>query len=147
MPDVWHAAANGKAVTQIELDEVSRDLLKAGKDCSVWLFFGEMGAGKTTLIKAIGRALGVEEVMSSPTFPIVNEYDTKDGRKVFHFDLYRIRNEQEVVDIGTDEYFESDEMCLVEWPEKLGTRTPAHHFDIRIRTTGPEHRMIEYQKN
>lgn len=147
MPDVWHAAANGAAVSQDQLDEVSRELLAAGKGCSVWLFFGEMGSGKTTLIKAIGKALGVEEVMSSPTFPIVNEYDARDGRKVYHFDLYRIRNEKEVFDIGADEYLESDEMCLVEWPEKLGARTPAHHFDIRIRTTGQEHRMIEYQMN
>jgi tRNA threonylcarbamoyladenosine biosynthesis protein TsaE len=147
MPDVWRVAAGGKAVSLEELDKVSRELLEAGKGSSVWLFFGEMGSGKTTLIKAIGKVLGVEEVMSSPTFPIVNEYDAKDGKKVYHFDLYRIRTEQEVFDIGADEYFESGEMCLVEWPEKLGGRTPARHFDIRIRTTGPEHRVIEYQMN
>lgn len=121
------------------------ELLAAGKACNVWLFFGEMGSGKTTLIKAIGKAVGVGEVMSSPTFPIINEYDAGDGGKVYHFDLYRIQNEKEVFDIGTDEYFESGELCLVEWPEKLGTRTPVNHFAVRIRATGPDDRLIEYQ--
>lgn len=145
MPELWYAAAEGQPVTQDRLDDVSRELLEAGKACTVWLFFGEMGSGKTTLIKAIGKAMGVTEVMSSPTFAIVNEYDARDGSKVYHFDLYRIQSEQEVFDIGTDEYFESGERCLVEWPEKLGTRIPEKYLAVRITATGPDHRRIEYQ--
>ena len=147
MPKVWHAAANGKAVTHDQLDTVARELLAAAGANTIWLFFGEMGSGKTTLIKAIGKALGVQEVMSSPTFPIVNEYDAKDGKKIYHFDLYRIRSEKEVMDIGTEEYFDSDELCLVEWPEKLGARTPDKHFAVRLTATGPQHRKIEYWRN
>ena len=146
MPEAWCATAEGKAVTQEQLDDVAGELLAKAGGNTVWLFFGEMGSGKTTLIKAIGKAVGVSEVMSSPTFPIVNEYDTRDGRKVYHFDFYRIRNEKEVMDIGTDEYFDSGELCLVEWPEKLGNRTPARRFDIRITPAGPERRKIEYRK-
>ena len=147
MPDVWHAAAGGKAVTQDQLEGVAKELLMAGKGSKVWLFHGEMGSGKTTLIKAIGKAVGVQEVMSSPTFPIVNEYDTAAGGKVYHFDFYRIVGEKEIVDIGVDEYFDSNELCLVEWPERLGSRTPDAHFDVRIQTSGPQHRIIEFRKH
>lgn len=147
MPDVWHSAAGGKAVTQDQLDGVARELLTVGKQSNVWLFHGEMGSGKTTLIKAIGKAVGVREVMSSPTFPIVNEYGTAEGGKVYHFDFYRIVNEKEVIDIGVDEYFDSGELCLVEWPERLGSRTPDIHFNVRIKTSGPQHRIIEYKNN
>ncbi len=147
MPDVWHAVSDGRAVSQDQLQDVAKELLKAAGDATVWLFFGEMGSGKTTMIKALGRVLRVEEVMSSPTFPIVNEYATVNGRRIYHFDLYRIRNEKEVSDIGAEEYFDSNELCLVEWPEKLGSRTPEHHFNVRITPAGAEHRKIEYQRN
>jgi tRNA threonylcarbamoyladenosine biosynthesis protein TsaE len=145
MPDVWHAAAGGQAVSQEQLEDVASELIMAARGISVWLLFGEMGSGKTTLVKAIGKMRGIQDLMSSPTFPIVNEYGTADGSKIYHFDLYRILNEKEVVDIGTQEYFDSNELCLVEWPEKLGAQTPEHHFDIRIIPAGPLHRKIEYQ--
>ena len=146
MPDGWTTAAQGRAVSQDELIEVAQELLSNAQGESVWLFFGEMGSGKTTLIKTIGAQAGVTEGMSSPTFSIVNEYKGAGGRPIYHFDLYRLKNEREVFDIGTEEYFDSNELCLVEWPEKLESLTPTHHLKIKITTTGPEHRKIEYQR-
>ena len=111
-----------------------------------WLFYGEMGSGKTTLIKSIGRNLGVTETMSSPTFSIINEYKASAGKKVFHFDLYRLKNEKEIFEIGIDEYFDSQDFCLVEWPENLGGIMPSHPVKIRITTSDALHRKIEYQR-
>jgi tRNA threonylcarbamoyladenosine biosynthesis protein TsaE len=146
MPDVWLEAARGKSVSQAELQQVARELLSKAGDQKVWLFFGEMGSGKTTLVKAIGAVSGVTEVMSSPTFSIVNEYQATPGKKIYHFDLFRLNNEKEVFDIGTEEYFDSGQLCLVEWPEKLGSLTPPGAFKIKITPTGAEHRKIEYQQ-
>ncbi len=143
---MWQTACNGKEVAQSELENVAMELLNAAKGLNVWLFFGEMGSGKTTLIKVIGKALGVKELMSSPTFSIVNEYKSGEAKKIYHFDLYRLTSEKEVFEIGAEEYFYSNELCLVEWPEKLGTLTPGNHFKIRITPSGPLHRKIEYQR-
>lgn len=108
----------------------------------VWLFFGDMGAGKTTLIKAIAEGLGVKEAMSSPTFSIINEYVTERGTKIFHFDFYRIRNEAEAYDIGVEEYFYSGSYCFIEWPEKIPSLIPPQHIAIRITSEDAEHRTI-----
>ncbi len=145
MPEVWHAVAGGNPVTQDELKEVARELLAAANGISVWLFYGEMGSGKTTLIKAIASEKGVEEGMSSPTFSLVNEYNTTKREKIFHFDLYRLSGEKEVYDIGAEEYFDSNNLCLVEWPEKLGSLIPGRHLKIRLTPSGRHHRKIEYQ--
>jgi tRNA threonylcarbamoyladenosine biosynthesis protein TsaE len=106
-----------------------------------------MGSGKTTLIKAIGETMGVTGTMSSPTFSIVNEYTVPNKNKIYHFDLYRLKNEKEVMDIGAEEYFDSGELCLIEWPEKLGSLRPEHYFTVRISVSGPQHRKIEYQRS
>ncbi len=145
MPDVWQLASGGE-VSLEQLNAVARELLTAANGIKVWLFFGEMGSGKTTLIKAIGNEVGVEEGMSSPTFSIINEYDAGPGKKIYHFDLYRIKNEGELGDIGANEYFDSGQLCFVEWPEKLGTLMPPNHFSIRITPTGPQHRKIEFKR-
>jgi tRNA threonylcarbamoyladenosine biosynthesis protein TsaE len=118
-------------VSQSELPDVANQLLKEAGECKVWLFKGEMGAGKTTLIKALCQHLGVVDGMSSPTFSIVNEYAT-DGGKIFHFDLFRIKNEVEAFDIGTEEYFYSGNYCFVEWPEKIPGLIPESHADVSI---------------
>jgi tRNA threonylcarbamoyladenosine biosynthesis protein TsaE len=146
MPDVWLETAGGKDVSQDELKQVARELLAKAGDQKVWLFFGDMGSGKTTLIKAIGSASGVTEVMSSPTFSIINEYQAADGKRIYHFDLFRLASEKEVIDIGTEEYFDSGQLCLVEWPEKLGSLIPPSAFKVKITSTAPEHRKIEYQQ-
>ena len=97
------------------------------------LFHGSMGAGKTTFIKAIARKLGVMDMTSSPTFSLVNEYETQDGQILYHFDLYRINSEEEGYDMGLDEYFYSGNVCLIEWPEKTPNLIPLDHTSITIK--------------
>lgn len=115
-----------------DLKQVAQSWLAAAGDTKVWLFYGEMGAGKTTLIKAICRELGVEEVMASPTFAIVNEYPGAGGSRVFHFDFYRIGSETEAYDIGTEDYFYSGDYCFVEWPEKIPSLIPPVRAEVHI---------------
>lgn len=93
------------------------------------LFYGNMGVGKTTLIKEIVNQLGYTGLVSSPTFSLVNEYDLKDG-KVCHFDFYRIESENEAMDFGIEEYFYSDHWTLIEWPEKISNILPSHKNEI-----------------
>jgi tRNA threonylcarbamoyladenosine biosynthesis protein TsaE len=146
MPEVWQATAGAEEVSQDKLEDAARELKAAAAEANVWLLYGEMGSGKTTLVKAIGKMMGVYEGMSSPTFSIVNEYDAAHGKKIYHFDLYRIGSEREVFEVGATEYFDSEGLCLVEWPEKLGSLTPPAHFKVRITATGPLTRKIEYQR-
>lgn len=95
----------------------------------VVLVYGEMGAGKTTLIKAVCHALGVADEVSSPTFALVNEYQSGRGEAIYHFDLYRLTAEEEALDFGVDEYLDSGNLCLVEWPEKIVNFLPLN-FDV-----------------
>src|SRR5579862_6159423 len=90
-----------------DIREAAKKLLGAGTDTSVWALHGPMGAGKTTLVKAVVAELGVHETVASPTFSIVNEYRDKNNKPIYHFDFYRLKNEAEAFDIGTDEYFDS----------------------------------------
>jgi tRNA threonylcarbamoyladenosine biosynthesis protein TsaE len=128
-------------VTLEGLHLLAKELLQVDSDKKVWLFFGDMGAGKTTLIKAICAALNVEELVNSPTFSIINEYQAAAG-KVFHFDFYRIKNEAEAHEIGTEEYFYSGDYCFIEWPEKIPSLIPSAHVNISIQTEDNEHRTI-----
>ena len=130
-----------------EISEVAKKLTKAGSDLSVWALHGEMGAGKTTLVKALVTALGVDETTASPTFSIVNEYHDRNGKPIYHFDFYRIKNEAEAFDIGTDEYFDSGNLCLIEWPEKIATLLPTPHFEIRIEIIDEQTRLIRYRNH
>jgi tRNA threonylcarbamoyladenosine biosynthesis protein TsaE len=101
-----------------------------------------MGSGKTTFIKSICTHLGVKDAMSSPTFSIINEYTTDDNRKIYHFDFYRIKNEAEAYDIGSEEYFYSGDICLIEWPEKIPTLIPPQHVEVSIAVENPNQRTI-----
>jgi tRNA threonylcarbamoyladenosine biosynthesis protein TsaE len=129
-----------------ELPEAAKQLLEDFPHARVFALHGEMGAGKTTFIKAICRALGVEEVMSSPTFSIVNEYLTKDGTAIYHFDFYRLEDESEAYSAGLHEYFDSDAYCFVEWPERVPSILPSSTVHVHIRTEG-EARIIESSLN
>jgi tRNA threonylcarbamoyladenosine biosynthesis protein TsaE len=102
------------------------------KPSKVLLFYGEMGAGKTTLIKEIARALGVKGATGSPTFSLVNEYNINEHEKLFHFDMYRLKTESEAYDMGMDEYLYSGHWCLVEWPENVPNLLPEEHTAIRL---------------
>lgn len=107
------------------------------------LFFGEMGAGKTTLIKEIIKKLGVEDTVSSPTFSLVNEYLSKDNNIIFHFDFYRIKDEEEALDIGIEVYFNQNTWCLIEWPQNVENLVPLNRTEIHIKILDETNRTIE----
>jgi tRNA threonylcarbamoyladenosine biosynthesis protein TsaE len=130
-----------RSVTLSDLRAIAQRIVEELAEFKVWLFYGEMGSGKTTLIKEICREAGVADVMSSPTFSIVNEYETADGQ-AFHFDFYRIKNEAEAYDIGTDEYFYSGSPCFVEWPEKIPSLVPPKHASIDLQVENNTKRTI-----
>lgn len=113
------------------LTDAARQLLVAGADKRVFLFYGDMGVGKTTFIKVICELLGVRDSTSSPTFSIVNEYQSDHGL-VYHFDFYRLRSEQEAFDMGYEEYFYSGNYCFVEWPEKIAGLLPEDAVEVNL---------------
>lgn len=115
-----------------ELISVCQELESEAKSSNLILFSGEMGAGKTTLIKELCKHLGVKDEVSSPTFSLVNEYRGTSG-KIYHFDLYRIQSEEELYDIGYEDYFYSGYLCLVEWPEMASGIIPENHISVKIR--------------
>lgn len=117
---------------EAELASLAKSLINFAGDVKVWIFKGEMGAGKTTFIRYICKELEVVENVSSPTFSIINEYSRKNGELVYHFDFYRIEKEQEAIDIGCEEYFYSGNICLVEWPEKILNLVPEPKIEVTI---------------
>jgi tRNA threonylcarbamoyladenosine biosynthesis protein TsaE len=114
-----------------EINTVAKKLLEQNPN-KIILFHGEMGAGKTTLIKALAKTLGVTEVTSSPTFSLVNEYQTIDNQILYHFDFYRLNKETEALDMGADDYFYSNNWCFIEWAEKIENLIPDKHSVISI---------------
>lgn len=130
-----------------DIGEVAKSIIEEGKQYKVWVFDGQMGAGKTTLIKAICHEMGVEDDTSSPTFSLVNVYETKEGDEVYHFDFYRIKDEHEALDIGSDEYFYSGNFCFVEWPEKIPSLIPTENLRISIKLGSNNSRTICLTKN
>lgn len=129
-----------------ELPAIAKEIIKSAKN-KVLLFYGEMGVGKTTLIKEIVKQLGSSDTVSSPTFSLVNEYHTTNGEKIYHFDFYRINNENEALDIGIEEYFYSDCWCLVEWPNKVKNLLPLSSVTIIITSNSDQLRTIELRNN
>jgi tRNA threonylcarbamoyladenosine biosynthesis protein TsaE len=123
------------------LDDAAKEIIAAAQDERIFIFEGEMGAGKTTLIKALATALGVTEIVTSPTFSIVNEYDAN-GKTIYHFDFYRIKNLQEAYDIGYEEYFYSGNLCFIEWPEKIAPLLPEHYLKIEIMVKNETVRLV-----
>ncbi len=119
-----------------ELDQVSKVLLSKTKCFRHFLFNAPMGAGKTTLIKQLCEELGVEDHISSPTYSIVNEYLTKDKQSIYHFDLYRLNDDVELLDIGIEEMLESKAICFIEWPEKIVNFLPGNYVKVNIEIEG-----------
>lgn len=115
-----------------KIDQVASEFMATYNEPSVFCFYGSMGAGKTTFIQALCRQLHVVDVVNSPSFSIVNEYDTAKGDKVYHFDFYRLKQENEAFDLGYEDYFYSDSYCFVEWPEKIASLLPVKRFDVKI---------------
>lgn len=114
-----------------QLKEVAEQIL-AQNPKKIILFNGEMGVGKTTLIKQLCKTLGVEDATSSPTFSLVNEYDTVDNKIVYHFDFYRLNKETEALDMGVDDYLYSGNWCFIEWSEKIASLIPDEHSVVTI---------------
>ena len=108
----------------------------------VYCFYGKMGAGKTTFIKAICEEIGVKETVNSPTFSIVNEYETKDGEIIYHFDCYRINKIQEALDLGAEEYLYSGNYCFIEWPENIDAILPDNVVSVGIEEVEDGLRMV-----
>lgn len=122
-----------------ELPKVAEAVLGELRGRSVVLFRGPMGAGKTTLISRMAAALGAEDTVTSPTFALVNQYEGEGGRRIYHFDFYRINNVEEALDLGYEEYFYSGDLCLVEWPEKIEPLLPEDAMTVTI-TVGEDER-------
>jgi tRNA threonylcarbamoyladenosine biosynthesis protein TsaE len=114
------------------ISETAKHLINASEGQKIWIFQGQMGAGKTTLIKALAHEMGIVDQISSPTFGIVNEYDLPDKKKIYHFDFYRLNDPLEALDIGIEEYFYSGNYCWIEWAEKIVNYLPEDFFLIKI---------------
>lgn len=134
---------------QIDSEEGLRDvaeaLLESLDGRTVVAMRGGMGAGKTTLVRALAELMGVEDQVTSPTFALVNEYRAEDGRALYHFDFYRIDDEREAFDLGYEEYFYSGDLCLVEWPEKIEGLLPDERVELHITVDGETERTFEIQ--
>lgn len=117
-----------------DINEVARQFVDQMDDHKIFAFYGKMGAGKTTFIKAVCRELGVTDVITSPTFALINEYTDGKGNPIYHFDYYRIKKLEEVYDMGYEDYFYSGNLCLIEWPELIESLLPDDavrvHLDV-----------------
>lgn len=121
-----------------------RIIQEAGED-KIWVFKGEMGAGKTTLIKTLSNLMNIQDPVSSPTFGIVNEYCTAIGDLIYHFDFYRLDDPMEALEIGIEEYFYSGKICWLEWAERIAQFLPDNFFLITIETESSTRRKITLQ--
>ena len=115
-----------------QIHEAAQEFVAAMGDHTVFAFYGQMGAGKTTFIKAVCECLGVEDVINSPTFAIVNEYRSGSGELIYHFDFYRIKKLEEVYDMGYEDYFYSGALCFIGWPELIEELLPADAVKVSI---------------
>jgi tRNA threonylcarbamoyladenosine biosynthesis protein TsaE len=115
-----------------ELDLAAKKIIQFFPKSKIFAFHGELGAGKTTLIKSLCHELGVVDTVNSPTFTIINVYKTENNEEVFHFDLYRLTSESEALDIGYEEYIYNDSYCFIEWPEKISNLLPSETIHIYL---------------
>jgi tRNA threonylcarbamoyladenosine biosynthesis protein TsaE len=130
-----------------DLSRVSREIIRFAAEKKIWLFEGEMGAGKTTLIKALCQELGVADHVSSPTYSLINEYLDESGKLIYHFDFYRIKDQSEAIDIGSEEYFYSGNICFIEWPSMIPDLLPEKYLKISIEVVSPTRRNIQLSSN
>ena len=135
-----------KIYTLFEVDQIAREIIEliTGK---VVLFYGQMGVGKTTLIKEICKSLHTEDIISSPTFSLVNEYRTQNDEPIYHFDFYRIESEEEALDIGVEDYFYSGDWCLIEWPNNIENLLPLDAVEIHLSHAAEGKRSIQLIQN
>ncbi len=125
------------------LPEAAKKLLESGGERRLFAFFGSMGSGKTTIIKAICRVLGAVDIVTSPTFTLVNEYATSEGDSLYHIDFYRIRKKEEVYDFGIEEYLSGGSYCFMEWPELIEEILPPETVKVSITVTDDGQRVLD----
>ena len=126
------------------INEAAKQFVAAMGDNTIFAFYGKMGAGKTTFVKAVCEELGVEDVITSPTFAIVNEYSLP-SNTIYHFDFYRIKKQEEVYDIGFEDYVESGSVCLMEWPELIEDILPSDTVKVSITEQLDGSRLVEFR--
>jgi len=124
------------------LHTAAKQLLEHSADKKIFAFYGSMGAGKTTIIKAVCEYLGAIDIVSSPTFTLVNEYKTNAGESIFHIDFYRIKKQEEVYDFGIEEYLTGESYCFMEWPELIEEILPDETVRVRISVDENEQRIL-----
>jgi tRNA threonylcarbamoyladenosine biosynthesis protein TsaE len=124
------------------LESAARQLIKHSGENKIFAFYGAMGAGKTTIIKAVCKILGAVDTVSSPTFTLVNEYRTMAGESIYHIDFYRIKKQEEVFDFGIEEYLTGDSYCFMEWPELVEDILPPDIVKVRITVGEHEQRTL-----
>ena len=129
-----------------ELEDAAKELIAQFPAERVFAFYGKMGAGKTTFIQSICRALGSVDNVTSPTFALINEYNTNDFESIFHFDFYRIKELEEAYDLGYEDYIYSGSYCLIEWPEMIEPLLPENIVVVKIDVEDDEGRRITAQK-
>ncbi|MPQ48103.1 tRNA (adenosine(37)-N6)-threonylcarbamoyltransferase complex ATPase subunit type 1 TsaE [Marinifilum sp. N1E240] len=126
-----------------EINSVAKEFLKLVGDKRIFAMHGAMGVGKTTFVKAICEEMGVEDTINSPTFAIVNEYHTAKEDIIYHFDFYRIDDVQEAYDFGYEDYFYSNAMCFIEWPEKIDSILPNNTVEVHFKEEADGARSIQ----
>lgn len=128
------------------IHEAARTFIDNIGNDTIFAFHGHMGAGKTTFIKAVCEELGVQDVINSPTFAIVNEYLAGNGNTIYHFDCYRINKIVEALDMGCQDYFDSGNLCLIEWPENIADILPEEAISVHIKVADDDTRCVEIDK-
>ena len=125
-----------------DLEKAAINLLEVFHSQRVFAFYGKMGAGKTTFIQALCKSLGSDDVVTSPTFAIINEYKTREQKSIFHFDFYRMKNLEEAFDLGYEDYLFGGNYCLIEWPEMIEPLLPQNIVEVKIEVNPDESRII-----
>jgi tRNA threonylcarbamoyladenosine biosynthesis protein TsaE len=126
-----------------KIRKIARDFLEQYGEHRIFAFYGELGSGKTTFIKALCRELGVNDIVSSPSFSIINEYYSHKHGKVYHFDFFRMEKQEEVFDIGYEDYFFSGQYCFIEWADKIQTLLPGESVHIHIIVDEQSRRILQ----
>lgn len=125
------------------LPDTARSFLDKNPDKRIFAFYGDLGAGKTTFIKALCNELNVIDIVSSPTFSIINEYQNETGMTIYHMDFYRLEKRDEAYEIGLEDYFETNSYCFIEWPEKIDEWLPTQTTYVKITQNHDETRVLE----
>jgi ATPase, YjeE family len=125
-----------------EIENIAKKIVPLAHEYKIITFSGDLGAGKTTLINSICKQLGVEEIVNSPTYALIQEYEFGEGNIIYHMDLYRIKNEAEAADAGIEDCLLSGELCLVEWPQKVESIFPEQTVNVFLETLSPDKRKL-----